>query len=951
MPVCHGCHGRIGQTQHQGSAIGRDLCTFPHSYYCRGGVIEDVSWRACPPDYVFDPNVDLAAGPGFESTLGATNFLPPSQVQGGPAYSTPLLQEVHQENPRQASQQLGAVPRLEGMDRVPSMVYIEGRNLSSEYPPVADTHFPETIQDKIDEHRSSNQAAAEAASHERQPEIDITNLRKDPGLQVEVANIIEDVIRQNIPSLSAADSALPPPGNNGAGIGQARPAYAAGVPAHPQGHQPPSPPGATPQQGVHQHPHQTSQQQNSSVPDQGVHQHPSVHSVTQQIGNLNVQQPHQQVVAGPPHGTQQLSPQSTNQQQYHRYQNQQQPGLQMAVGQQQGMGHPSPLSAGQQQQPVHQNVLQFGQQPVPHGAAQHQQVVHQVGQPSVPQPQFRPQLSSAVRYQHAGQGQSVPQLQVQPTQVLGAASFAQYLQQPSPAGNVQQQHFVQHPIQQAVGGPHQHHLAQQPLQPEIQSGLIGHSQHPQAMHQLSPQLSAQQQQAAQQQGYSTRQQAPLQVVQQPQPYGHQQGQTGAAPAQSYSNTFQQQPNQSQVRQQPFQGHTAQSQQSSLAPEYCYEWLTDAAGQKILVRTPGTQHGLHAAAAAAVPTQSHVQQTPHPPMVTYRVEYRCSPTTGRQWQVQVPVASQPPPVPRYRSEWRIHPHTGVSYQIQVPVQSTAASSTSAQQPAPPEPGRGFDHNSCHQSHPGPSPDVSTQSQQSFLNQSHQQLNNSTLSRQDRVAGIVSLLEGGGGTTKKLPKVLEYAKTCPTKWSKQATSSNINLPLYAWGAVTEIEASLSGRSEALNDATMLGKIRHLKNTLEVCCLNSTATDFSSYSWTLARDYANKVDNEVEQKLATWQDMPAGVRTATLVSAQMENPRPLPKLPPAHAQVKSAVSEKKELCTTYNSCSTEGKCDYEVAHPDKRCFRKHECSYCMKSKKQSWRHQAVMCKVKASAEAGGH
>ena len=237
MPVCHGCHGRIGQTQHQGSAIGKDLCIFQHSFYCRGGVIEDITWRACPPDYVFDPNVDLAAGPGFENTLGSTNFLPPSQVQGGPAYSTPLLQDVQHhpvlqpspetfvepsqwENPRQDSQHLGAVPRQEGVDRVPGMVHIEGgrRNLSSEYPQVPDHSLPETIQDKINEHRSSNQAAAAAASAERPSEVDITHLRKDPDLQVEVASIIEDVIRKNIPSLSAADSAAPPHG--GAGFDQ-----------------------------------------------------------------------------------------------------------------------------------------------------------------------------------------------------------------------------------------------------------------------------------------------------------------------------------------------------------------------------------------------------------------------------------------------------------------------------------------------------------------------------------------------------------------------------------------------------------------------------------------------------------------------------------------------------------------------------------------------------------
>ena len=152
--------------------------------------------------------------------------------------------------------------------------------------------------------------------------------------------------------------------------------------------------------------------------------------------------------------------------------------------------------------------------------------------------------------------------------------------------------------------------------------------------------------------------------------------------------------------------------------------------------------------------------------------------------------------------------------------------------------------------------------------------------------------------------------------------------------------------MSEDVILGKLRHLKSTMEVCCLNSSSSEFTAYGWTLARDYATKVNSEVEQKLTTWKDMPAGVRTATLVSAQMENPRPASKPP----TTKTNPTEKKDLCTTYNSCATEGKCEYEVSHPDKRCNRKHECSYCMKHKKQSWKHQAARCKAKAAAEAGG-
>ena len=103
-------------------------------------------------------------------------------------------------------------------------------------------------------------------------------------------------------------------------------------------------------------------------------------------------------------------------------------------------------------------------------------------------------------------------------------------------------------------------------------------------------------------------------------------------------------------------------------------------------------------------------------------------------------------------------------------------------------------------------------------------------------------------------------------------------------------------------LLAKIRHLKNVFEVCCLNSTPTDFSTYGWQIARDYAMKVEEEVEQNFVSWQDMVPGVRTQTLVLSQMEYPR---------QQLKKKASEpenlkpvKKERCTTYNTCTSEGK-----------------------------------------------
>ena len=202
MVTCHGCHGPMGQGQHQGSAPGKNPCTLPHSFYCRGGVIEDVSWRACPFGYVFNPNVDLANGPGFESTLGSINFQPPNQHQTGPAFSTPVFQvnggqqypstvqpttphtaPVQTVPPGQISQHqdgsLGAVSRQPLGERFPGMIHMDSRRtLSNDFPPGT---VPEIIQDRIDEHRSTNQAAGGLS--DRPGGIDITQLRRDPGLQ------------------------------------------------------------------------------------------------------------------------------------------------------------------------------------------------------------------------------------------------------------------------------------------------------------------------------------------------------------------------------------------------------------------------------------------------------------------------------------------------------------------------------------------------------------------------------------------------------------------------------------------------------------------------------------------------------------------------------------------------------------------------------------------------
>ena len=249
---------------------------------------------------------------------------------------------------------------------------------------------------------------------------------------------------------------------------------------------------------------------------------------------------------------------------------------------------------------------------------------------------------------------------------------------------------------------------------------------------------------------------------------------------------------------------------------------------------------------------------------------------------------------------------------------------------------------------PHPHVQEQSlhhQSSFQDSLHQQPGDqSSLSQQvhDRVAGIVSLM-GGGSSGKKQSRIIDFAKKCPAKWAKAATMNNINLPLFAWGAISELEASMSGRTEQMQEGELVGKLRHIKAVMEVCCLNTSASEFSAYGWSLAKDYSTKVEEDVEQKLTSWLDVPAGVKTATLVAAQMDCPRPPAKSVPPPPPTDKTDKTDKTICFTYNKCTTDGKCQYEVENPTKTCLRKHECSWCRVNLKRSNKHQSRLCKNK--------
>jgi hypothetical protein len=111
----------------------------------------------------------------------------------------------------------------------------------------------------------------------------------------------------------------------------------------------------------------------------------------------------------------------------------------------------------------------------------------------------------------------------------------------------------------------------------------------------------------------------------------------------------------------------------------------------------------------------------------------------------------------------------------------------------------------------------------------------------VQGIAKLVESEGA---KKPKLLDYVKKCPAKWSQQVKLETMNLPIYGWGALTELIASITGRAVPLTDGVFLAKLQHIQSVFEVCCINTTATEFNSYGWVLARNYESKVQGKMDQ-----------------------------------------------------------------------------------------------------------
>ena len=937
MP-CHGCHLQMGQGAHQGSAPGKNHCTLPHSLSCQGGVVEDDSWRACPDGYVYHGQV--VPGSGFVDTMNQSQFLsstpilPHAGLQAHPHQQSPVGAQAF---PQQAAPDVSAgqqsltagAARPLPQQAVPTVSAVQLSLASGAAPPMPQQAFPSnslqmtpsvltlgqqtntgpvqstpltqtTVSTSV--HFPSNITTQGQSAHAppmySTPSPTLASLEYDmlrlslqqmgegarPRTSVQPLADVSPGVQLQVDTLRAANQQVAnasDPSTAGLNIADLRalPALQDVVNNQMQYLR-----GSVPALSAAK-----------SAPAPGVQQQPplSLPSV-----HLNFPTPTSGLQLGPASSF--LPPQPAPQ-----------AGIHLVLPQSVHLHQPSQVAGVQQ----HQAAPVFQQ----HGG----------GVTGTP-----------------GQASSGPQYQPAPPVPVQHGTFQQQ-HLPSPASGVQQHQAAQAPHNHGSTVPGVQHSAPAPgfyqHTPGHQSGQVptpgqasgGHQHQPAPVTGVQPgTFHSVHQYLPSQASVSQRQQAA-------QAQHHPQG--GAGPGLQHPPLC--------TPQQP--GASNQSAQllypqgSHIQPQSCAQFIPNHNNQTPVsnVQYYGVpvQPGLHNVYQQQPPQPTQPQLVQQPAQPQYKLEFRCSPTSGKTYQVVVPLSPSPPPVVTNPVQyvWRCDPATGVTFQVPVNQPQLPAQSVGLQQHhVAPLPQQGPAHAALNDPQQGmflTHPQQSSQHQ--FYSQVSQQLQSQA---QDKLRGITPL---SGEATKKMTKVIDFARKCPVKWAKVAKADNINLPLYGYGAVTEIEAALSGRGEPLPENVLLAKIRHLKKTFEVCCLNSSSTDFSNYGWLIARDYATKVEDEVEQKFVAWQDMLPGVRTQTLVLSQMENPRLLPPRKKV-GEVADPKTVKRDRCTTFNTCTTEMKCDYEVANSNRTCLKKHECSWCRSNLQQGFRHQVWKCLKKQAA-----
>ena len=225
--------------------------------------------------------------------------------------------------------------------------------------------------------------------------------------------------------------------------------------------------------------------------------------------------------------------------------------------------------------------------------------------------------------------------------------------------------------------------------------------------------------------------------------------------------------------------------------------------------------------------------------------------------------------------------------------------------------------------------------------------------ERVPGIVPLTANQSEEREgKIPlSIASHARNLPMEYARSATSKNMNMAVFMYGAIHELHSSRIGITPAMQQGVLEAKLQHILNVIHVTCLNASATEFKPVAWSVGRTYHNLIQSKVDSGREDWIDFDmlhrGSPHAAEMFAAECEHRAALMAKPDGVVKKSDKRSDKREdkaPCTSWNGYEEEGKCKYEAEHPGEKCYRAHFCSYCKKKYPNNRTiHQSRFCKKK--------
>ena len=192
--------------------------------------------------------------------------------------------------------------------------------------------------------------------------------------------------------------------------------------------------------------------------------------------------------------------------------------------------------------------------------------------------------------------------------------------------------------------------------------------------------------------------------------------------------------------------------------------------------------------------------------------------------------------------------------------------------------------------------------------------------------------------------EYSKYCQVEYAKKVKSDSCNAVLYIWGYIAQILLSRQGLLTRMSEQEQNGRLQHLLHILELCAMQSTSTEFNSQAWLCAKNYSDRVYQDLDSGATSWSSIGPKMHPTNLMQSMSSFPKAAVPFKEKKVPFKDDVTSSQPVCGKWSSCTTEDKCQYEV-ETGRQCNRPHYCTFCMKTFNQARRHKETDCRKKAA------